>query len=207
VPNANGGELSWGPEGTTLYFVTGQRTDGTGTVFVLTGPDGVPVAGRCPLPGDFNVANTAVALLTLVCDGVAPVPVAELDDARCRLENRAGDLSRAARRRLEAVRSKLSPAGVAASASRARARLEVGGAALETAARARLDDARRRLGLAVASLDAMSPLAVLGRGYALATDEGGRVLRSTRGVSEGDTLRVRLAEGSLRCRVEEAEGN
>lgn len=130
----------------------------------------------------------------------------ELDDARCRLENRAGDLSRAARRRLEEVRGKLSPAGVAASASRTRVRLAVGGAALETAARARLEDARRRLGLAAASLDAMSPLAVLGRGYALATDARGRVLRSARGVEEGETVRVRLAEGSLRCRVEENEG-
>ena len=130
---------------------------------------------------------------------------AELDDARCRLENRAGDLSRAARRRLEAVRGKLSPAGMAASASRTRVRLAVGGAALETAARARLDDARGRLGLAVASLDAMSPLAVLGRGYALATGARGEMLRSARGVKEGETVRVRLAEGSLRCRVEEAE--
>jgi exodeoxyribonuclease VII large subunit len=131
----------------------------------------------------------------------------ELDDVRCRLENRAGDLSRTARRRLEEVRGKLSPAGMAASASRTRVRLAVGGAALETAAHARLDDARRRLGLAVASLDAMSPLAVLGRGYALATDERGRVLRSARGVREGEAVRVRLAEGSLLCRVEEAEGN
>jgi exodeoxyribonuclease VII large subunit len=130
----------------------------------------------------------------------------ELDDARCRLENRAGDLSRAARRRLEGVRGRLSPAGMAASASRTRVRLAVGGAALETAARARLDDARRRLGLAAASLDAMSPLAVLGRGYALATDARGRVLRSARGVREGESVRVRLAEGSLRCRVEGAEG-
>jgi exodeoxyribonuclease VII large subunit len=86
-------------------------------------------------------------------------------------------------------------------------RLAVGGAALETAARARLEDARRRLGLAAASLDAMSPLAVLARGYALAQDERGRVLRSARGVSAGDAVRVRLSEGSLRCRVEEAEGN
>lgn len=131
----------------------------------------------------------------------------ELDDARCRLENRAGDLSRAARRRLEAVRSKLSPAGMAASASRTRVRLAVGGAALETAARARLDDARRRLGLAAASLDAMSPLGVLGRGYALATDEKGRVLRSSRSVVEGASVRVRLAAGALRCRVEELEEN
>ena len=67
------------------------------------------------------------------------------------------------------------------------------------------DDARRRLGLAAASLDAMSPLAVLGRGYALATDAGGRVLRSARGVRAGEAVRVRLAEGSLRCRVEEVE--
>jgi len=129
----------------------------------------------------------------------------ELDDARCRLENRAGDLSRAARKRLDAVRGKLSPAGMAASASRTRVRLAVGGAALETAARARVDDARRRLGLAVASLDAMSPLAVLGRGYALATDGRGRVLRSARAVDTGEAVRVRLAEGSLRCRVEGTE--
>lgn len=27
VPNASSGELSWGPDGTTLYFVTGQRTE------------------------------------------------------------------------------------------------------------------------------------------------------------------------------------
>ena len=53
----------------------------------------------------------------------------------------------------------------------------------------------------------MSPLAVLGRGYALATDEKGRVLRSAQGVSAGAVVRVRLAEGSLRCRVEETEGN
>ena len=131
----------------------------------------------------------------------------EFDDVRCRLENRGGELGRVARRRLDAVRGKLSPAGMAASASRARVRLAVGGAALETAARARVEDARRRLGLAAASLDAMSPLAVLGRGYALATDESGRVLRSASDVGAGERLRVRLSEGSLRCRVEESEGN
>ena len=50
-------------------------------------------------------------------------------------------------------------------------------------------------------------LAVLGRGYALATDGRGGVLRSARAVAEGEAVRVRLAEGSLRCRVEEVEGS
>ena len=50
------------------------------------------------------------------------------------------------------------------------------------------------------------PLAVLGRGYALATDVRGRVLRSARGIERGEDVRVRLAEGALRCRVEEVEG-
>jgi exodeoxyribonuclease VII large subunit len=130
----------------------------------------------------------------------------ELGDVRCRLENHGGELGRAARRRLDAVARQLSPARLAASASRSRVRLTVGGAALGAAARARVDDARSRLAVASAALDAMSPLAVLGRGYALAQDERGRVLRSSRGTSLGENVRVRLAEGALRCRVEGIEG-
>ena len=70
---------------------------------------------------------------------------------------------------------------------------------------ARLEDARTRLSVAAASLDAMSPLAVLGRGYALAQDEGGAVLRSSSDVKGGERVRVRLSRGALRCRVEEIE--
>ena len=131
----------------------------------------------------------------------------ELTDARRRLELRAAELNRGARRRLEAAASRLSPARMAAAASHSRVRLEVGGAALEAAARSRVDDARTRLAVAVAALDAMSPLAVLGRGYALAHDSRGQVLRTSRGVAAGDPVRVRLAEGALRCRVEGVEAS
>ncbi len=130
----------------------------------------------------------------------------ELQDVRCRLENRAGDLSRAARRRLDAVVRQLSPARMASAASRSRVRLTLGGAALEAAAHTRLEDARSRLAVAAAALVGVAPLAGLGRGYALAQDSKGRVLRSARGVAEGEGVRVRLAEGALRCRVESIEG-
>ena len=69
---------------------------------------------------------------------------------------------------------------------------------LEAAARARLEDARSRLAVAAASLDAMSPLAVLGRGYALAEDERGRLLRSARGVA-GGRARARASGRRARC--------
>lgn len=129
----------------------------------------------------------------------------ETDDARRRLERRGAEFIARSRRGLEAAMKRLQPAQAAASASRTRVRLTLGGASLEAAARARLEDARSRFAVAVAALDAMSPLAVLGRGYALALDERGKILRSSRTVSVGERVRVRLSEGALRCRVEEVE--
>jgi exodeoxyribonuclease VII large subunit len=77
---------------------------------------------------------------------------------------------------------------------------------LESAALARLENARSLLAVAAVALDAMSPLAVLGRGYALAHDARGRLLRDAAGVEEGARVSVRLARGALLCRVEEAKG-
>ncbi len=60
-----------------------------------------------------------------------------------------------------------------------------------------LQDAARRLEL-------VSPLAVLARGYSLAYREAdGLLLKSASRVRETESIRIRLAEGSLSCRVEE----
>ena len=72
------------------------------------------------------------------------------------------------------------------------------------AASTRLSRPRQRLGALAASLDAMSPLKVLGRGFAMATDQKGQVLRRAADVSPGDRVSVTLAEGRLDCRVENA---
>jgi exodeoxyribonuclease VII large subunit len=53
-----------------------------------------------------------------------------------------------------------------------------------------------------ARLHALSPLAVLGRGYAVCWDESRTsIIRSASAVSPGDAVRVTLAEGELRCEV------
>ena len=67
---------------------------------------------------------------------------------------------------------------------------------------ARIDNAKRQLALRASSLDAMSPLKVLERGYAIAHDEHGRVIREASATSAGEQVRLRLWKGSLDCRVE-----
>ena len=67
------------------------------------------------------------------------------------------------------------------------------------------DVQNRRFGALAASLDALSPLKVLGRGYALAQQPDGTVLRSADQARIGETLRLRLADGALRGQVKEKE--
>ena len=65
---------------------------------------------------------------------------------------------------------------------------------------------RKQLGQLAASLDALSPLKVLGRGYAIVQKEDGTVAVSVTQVYPGDKLRIRLADGGLDCRAEGKEG-
>ncbi|WP_404415640.1 exodeoxyribonuclease VII large subunit [Marinospirillum sp.] len=51
-------------------------------------------------------------------------------------------------------------------------------------------------------LQAISPLQTLARGYALARNQEGQVLRSAEEVGPGDRIQVQLATGELDCRVQ-----
>ena len=53
-----------------------------------------------------------------------------------------------------------------------------------------------------ASLDAMSPLRVLSRGYAIASKQDGEPVRSVKRLEAGEHISLRLADGSADCLVE-----
>jgi exodeoxyribonuclease VII large subunit len=74
-----------------------------------------------------------------------------------------------------------------------RARLEAFGTKL-------VDDRRDRLASSVRHLDAMSPLRVLARGYAIVTRDG-HAVREASEVSPGDALLVRVSSGGFHARV------
>ena len=65
---------------------------------------------------------------------------------------------------------------------------------------------KERFAHLAASLDALSPLKVLGRGYAMAQTESGETLRSIRQIEVGQRLHLSLSDGALSCQVEKKEG-
>ena len=68
--------------------------------------------------------------------------------------------------------------------------------------KAYLATAHQKLGRSAAQLEALSPLAVLGRGYSLAWDDKGVLIREASQVQKGAPLRLTLHHGELDCRVE-----
>lgn len=60
---------------------------------------------------------------------------------------------------------------------------------------------RERFARLSAGLDALSPLKVLGRGYAIARRADGAIISSVGDVTAGDTLALRVTDGEISCQV------
>lgn len=75
-------------------------------------------------------------------------------------------------------------------------------ARLDHAVKERLSRADHRLGLAIRTLNTVSPLATLGRGFALVKRvSDGAVVTDSSSVAVGDEIEARLANGTLKARV------
>ena len=61
----------------------------------------------------------------------------------------------------------------------------------------------QRFAALAAKLDALSPLKVLGRGYAVAKSADGRILRAAEDADVGEKIEILLGQGSLSCTVNE----
>ncbi len=129
----------------------------------------------------------------------------DTDQATHDLQTLVSVLFQNAQRCADHVMHRLEPAQLLERLAKARARLDSAYTGCQAATAAGLESAKQRLGLAAASLDALSPLAVLQRGYAIAQDESGQLVRNAQAVASGELVRVRLAKGKLNCRVEGVE--
>ncbi len=138
-------------------------------------------------------------------------PAMRLSAQAQRLDELEQSLLRALRRRLQEHRERLrwltgraalvSPSNRLAQQN---VRLENLSQHLNRAVRQAIGSRREQLLPLVRTLNAVSPLATLERGYAIVSIEGGAILRNAADAKPGTLIDARLAHGRLRARVEGA---
>ncbi len=139
---------------------------------------------------------------------------AHLADLGHRVERMAGAAEGAARARLrDAVAAltvldrSLNSLNPVARILRQKVALQALAARLEKPTLAFLSRQNVRLGQAGARLDALSPLASLGRGYSICLKPDGSIVSRIAQVGAGDDVRLRVSDGAIDCRVERTGDN
>ena len=138
-------------------------------------------------------------------------PAARLSAQAQRLDELEQCLVRAVRRRLQEHRERLrwltGRAALVSPSTRLtqqRLRLEILDQQLNRAWRQVINSRREKLLPLMRTLNAVSPLATLERGYAIVSLEGGEILRNAADVKPGTIIEARLARGRVRAKIEGA---
>ncbi len=129
----------------------------------------------------------------------------KLDEQRFRLEKAERQLLERCRRRAEQIAAAVRHYDARHGLAEARQRLAAQVADLAAALRTRLLEKRGALDRRVASLKALSPIAILNRGYALVFDGKGRLVKDAARLEAGDEVSAQLARGRVRARVTATE--
>lgn len=131
-------------------------------------------------------------------------PWQRFDDLAARLPRAMGQRLQTERARVDGLAQRSVFRGVDALMGSSKQRLERLGDRLPRAARRNVEGAENRLEALGGRLEALSPLRVLERGYAVVTREG-ETVRSVRDVDKGQGLNVRVTDGRVRARVEDTQ--
>jgi exodeoxyribonuclease VII large subunit len=128
-----------------------------------------------------------------------------LDDLRYRLDAAINRRLRAKSNRIAVLTGRIERQNPALRLTLARRRLDRAGQQMQQLAITTISTRSSRLDRASARLIALSPLAVLSRGYAIVYGEDGRVLRDANDAQTGSRIHARLGKGSLTAAVESVD--
>ena len=146
----------------------------------------LPVVSAIGHEIDVTIADLVADRRALTPSEAGEICVPDAREVAQQLDRLGDRIARAGRARIDQARLRLQT--LAERASRAVTRA--------------LDDRRHRLARLAAALEALSPLAVLARGYSLTFQEDGALVRTPDDVHPGDLIHTRLASGRITSRVE-----
>lgn len=170
----------------------------------------IPVISAVGHETDYTICDFAADLRAPTPSAAAELCVPDWHAELERVETLRRSAGQLVRRRLEAEQQRLDTLILRAKFQEPTRLFESGRQILTTleqrlckAAAERLMRENNRLAPLTGKLDALSPLKVLSRGYAIAYRED-RPIRSISEVSAGDTVQLKWSDGSARCEVLEA---
>lgn len=82
-------------------------------------------------------------------------------------------------------------------------KLEIISSALRNEIKVNLEKKKKRFSLGLSTLQAVSPLSVLARGYSIISDEEGQIVRSSKNLSLNQKIKARFGEGQIIAKVTE----
>ena len=170
----------------------------------------LPVISAVGHEPDVTISDFVADARASTPSNAAEIAVPEQKELRCRLDTLSARMEQSAQKRVKALRERYE----ALARSRVlrdpmafiddkRLLLDYTQRKLSSLAQAQTAQRAQRFASLAASLDALSPLKVLGRGYAVARDENGTILRAAEEASVGERIEVLLGQGSLMCTVDE----
>ena len=172
----------------------------------------IPVISAVGHEPDVTISDFVADLRAATPSNAAELAVPDQDALRQNLDGSAQTLASILNRQLKAARQHLatlasrpalsSPTGYLEQKQKGLALLEN---RLVSAQTRILEQKQRQFVGLTAKLDAMSPLKVLTRGYALAQTEGGEVLKSVHQTAVGEHIKITLGDGSLTAAVTQKE--
>ena len=170
----------------------------------------LPVISAVGHEPDVTISDFVADARASTPSNAAEIAVPEQKELRRRLDTLSTRMEQSAQKRVKALRERYE----ALARSRVlrdpmafiddkRLLLDYTQRKLSALAQAQTAQRAQRFASLAASLDALSPLKVLGRGYAVARDENGTILRAAEEASVGERIEVLLGQGSLMCTVDE----
>ena len=168
----------------------------------------IPVISAVGHEPDVTIADFVADLRAATPSNAAELAVPDQNEVAVWLHQMEGRLAQAMGRKLESARKDLDRAARCRAlqdpmnyVDDKRMVLDYQREKLAAGLNAALNRERQRFGQLASKLDALSPLKVLGRGYAIPRKADGGVVRSVADVAPGDPLKLRVADGEISCQV------